>query len=256
MASYRCFRCGRELSAIDSVNNGVGPVCAAKRSAALDADLKTSRENRACHHGFTCYAPDHGLTTIGRFVHRFMAMADQTGLPNDLRDEAMTLTRKYVDALGLKRKRVEVPVIEVPPFGDPQSLRDLNLPIEHTPHGDSVKMPHDYEEQYRRLKLRDCAVCPFGLDCRKPGQAVAAIWNLLSLMRYKVEPFLKRNRDSGALGWEWDGLIYQALANSLGVLGLDDDERDIMDIVEEERKQKNTKRNKRSRVHAAGVSMW
>lgn len=256
MPNYRCFRCGRELSAVESVNNGIGPICAAKRSAAIDADQKLSRENSACHQGFTCYAPAHGMTTIGRFVQRFMALADQTSLPNEWRDEAMKLTRQYVDALGLKRPRVEVPVIDVPPFGDPQAMRDLNLPIEHTPHGDAIKMPHDYEEQYRRLKLRACAVCPFGLACREPGKAVAAIWNLLSLMRYQVEPYLKHNRDAGAWGWEWDGLIYQALANSLDVLGLDDDGRDIMAIVDEERSKKNTKRGKRSRVHAAGVSMW
>jgi hypothetical protein len=254
MASYRCFRCGRELSAEQSVNNGIGPVCASKRREQLDADQKLSRENKACHHGFTCYAPEHGLTTIGRFMHRFMAMADQTDLPNELRKEASALVRQYIDGLGLKRQHVEVPVIEVPPFGDLQAIRELDLPIEHTPHGDSIKMPYDYEDQYRRLKLRACAVCPFGLDCNEPGKAVAAVWNLLSLMRYQVEPFIHRNRNSGAWGWGWDTLAYQHLANSLEVLGLDEDGSEIMDIVKEQKEQKNSKRNRRRA--AASASMW
>jgi hypothetical protein len=109
MPAYRCFRCGRELSAEQSVKNGIGPICAAKRSAALDADRELSKQNSTCHHGFTCYAPDHGLTTIGRFLNRFMTLADQTGLPNELRAEASALVRQYIDALGLKRKPVEVP---------------------------------------------------------------------------------------------------------------------------------------------------
>ncbi len=256
MPSYRCFRCGRALSAEQSVNNGIGPICAAKRREQLDADRQLSRENTTCHHGFTCYAPDHGLTTISRFMHRFMALADQTKLPNDLRKEASTLVRQYIDALGLKRPPVEVPVVDVPAFGDAQTMRDLNLPIERTAYGLSIKMPIDYEDQYRRKQLCKMQVCPFGLDCREPGKAVAAVWNLLSLMRYQVEPWLKQNRDSGAWGWEWDSLLYQHLANSLDVLGLDDDGRDILDIVKEQREHKNAKRGRRSKAPALTASMW
>lgn len=254
MPTYRCFRCGRELSAEQSVRNGIGPICSSRRSAELDAEQKLSKANSTCHHGFTCYAPGHGLTTISRFLHRFMVLADQVNLPNDLRAEASTLVRQYIDALGLKRKPVEVPAIEVPSFGDLAAIRELGLPVEQGPFGASVKMPADYEDQYHHKQLCKMAVCPFGLDCREPGQAVAAVWNLLSLMRYQVEPWLKRNRDAGAWGWEWDSLIYQALANSLDVLGLDDDGRDIQDIVEQQRQKKAGRKSRRKASLTS--SMW
>lgn len=255
MTAYRCFRCGRELSNEISVQNGIGPICASKRKAELDADQQLSRENSTCHHGFTCFAPEHGLTTIGRFIHRFHTLAEQTDLPNELVDETTTLTRQYIDALGLYRPQVDVPDIDVPIFGDAEAIRDLNLPIGRGPFGASVKMPPNYEDQYRRLKLRECKVCPFGLDCREPGAAVAAIWNLLSLMRYQVEPWLTHNRDAGAYGWEWDLQIYQDLANCLDVLGLDDDGRDIQDIAHAQH-DKRFAQSKRYKSAAKNATLW
>ncbi len=264
MSSYRCFRCGRALSNETSVANGIGPICAAKRHSEVGADRRLSLENSQCHHGFNCYAPEHGATTIGRFHHRFNAMAEQVGLPGALVDEIESLIRQYLDALGLSRDAVEVPRIDVPPFGDRQAMIELRLPIERGPFGPSVKMPTDYDDQYRRLKLRECAVCPFSLDCREPGKAVAAIWNILSIMRYDVEPWLKRaslplsrggrGGDGGsALGWEWDQMIYQHLANSLEVLGLYDDGQDIQDIARAQHDKRFAKRAKHAALNAA---MW
>lgn len=251
MSGYRCFRCGRELSNELSVRNGIGPICSKRRQLELDADQRLSEENRTCHQGFTCYAPEHGHTTISRFASRFHALAEQTGLPGTLVEEVEKLTRQYIDALGLDRAAVEVPHIDVPIFGDPQAMRDLHLPIVQGPFGASVRMPGDYEEQYRRLKLSACAICPFGLDCREPGKAVAAIWNILSIMRYDVEPWLRRNRDAGAYGWEWDTQLYQGLANSLEVLGLLDDGRDIQDIARAQHDKRFSKRAKRAATSAA-----
>ncbi len=258
MSSYRCFRCGRELSAAESVNAGIGPICRAKRSAGMDVDQKLSQDNKTCYRGYHCYAPDHGLTTIGRFVNRFMALAEQTGLPREIVSEVMALTRQYIDALGLKRKPVEVPEIDVPPFGNLQAMSDLRLPVEQGPFGSSVKMPVNYDDQYRWIKLRQCQVCPFGLDCREPSQAVSAVWNILSIMRYEVEPWLARSlsrRDGGGQGWgwQWDSLLYQHLANSLEVLGLTDDGQDIQDIVAEQRKPK---RQRGRKAHPAAIAMW
>ncbi len=253
MSSYRCFRCGRELSAAESIDAGIGPICRARHSQELNANQKQSLENKTCHQGFHCYAPDHGLVTIGRFVNRFMALAEQTGLPREIVSEVMPLMRQYIDALGLKRKPVEVPDIAIPHFGDHQAIRDLNLPIEQGPFGPSVKLPVDYDEQYRWIKLSECQVCPFGLDCREPAKAVSAVWNILSIMRYQVEPWLHRNHDAGAWGWAWDTMLYQHLANSLEVLGLIDDGQDIQDIVAEQRKPK---RQRGRKAHPAAIAMW
>ena len=67
---------------------------------------------------------------------------------------------------------------------------------------------------------------PFGLDCREPSRAVSVVWQLASIMRDQIEPHL-RGADSG---WSWDNLIYQHLANTLEVLGLNDEGEDIKAI--------------------------
>ncbi len=95
-------------------------------------------------------------------------------------------------------------------------------------------MPTDHDEQYRHIKLRALGVCPFGLDCRDPNQAVGVVWRLLSLMRHQVEPLLLTEESSG---WSWDSLTYQHLANTLELLGCNDDARDIENIVREERQR-------------------
>lgn len=229
--AYRCFRCGRDLSNEVSVELGIGPICRQKRAADEAREDKQRQLNLRCHHDFTCYAPDHAGATLSRFVDRFGAMADQCGLaPRQIADVA-GLVSEARHALGLLRPRVQVPEVEVPIFGM-HTVGVLNLPLTRGPHGASYAMPYDHDDQYRRIELRAVKVCPFGLDCREPDKAVRALWRVLSILRYEVEPLLATEDNHG---WAWDRLMYQRLWNTFEVLGLDDDARDIRAIVDEQR---------------------
>lgn len=232
----RCFRCGRPLSNHVSVQAGIGPICRAKRETDLDAEEMQRQKNLECHYGFTCYNPQHSGTTLARFLRRFNAMADQTGVQGSIRAEVVAQCEHFADALGLNRDEVSVPSIDVPMFGR-ETIAALNIPLKNQPGVGSVySMPVDHDEQYCHIQLRAMGVCPYGLDCRDPRQAVGAVWSLLSLMRYQVEPLLLTDE---RCGWSWDRLLYQYLANTLQVLGLHDDAQDIEDIVQEQAEKPN-----------------
>jgi len=231
MRSYRCFRCGRELSNEVSVQAGIGPICRGKVRAEEKAEERQRKANLMCHQGFVCMAPDHASTTLARFVHRFECIARAIGEPcNALLSEVQSIAADARDALGLDRPEVKLPEVQVPMFG-PQTIGVLGLPPEKGPLGVSYKMPYDHDEQFRHIQLRCEKLCPFGLDCRDPRRAEQDVWRLLSIMRYQIEPMLATEEHCG---WSWDRLLYQALWNTLECLGLEEDARDIQQIVERE----------------------
>lgn len=233
MTAHRCFRCGRELSNHTSVEAGIGPVCRGRRAHEQDAERRRRDENLRCHHGFVCSNPAHAGTTIWRFHHRFGLVA-QSGIPLPVHRQVGLLVTEFLDVLGLDRSHVPVPTIDVPLFG-PETITALGLLARPSPFGGTCcEMPVDHDEQYRHIKLREMQVCPFGLDCCDPERAVAIIWQLLSLMRYEVEPALLT---ADSCEWSWEPPLYQALANTLELLGLHDDAQEVEDIVREQRHQ-------------------
>lgn len=234
--SYRCFRCGRDLSNETSVELGIGPICRGKRAAEESAEDQQRKSNLTCHKGFTCYAPDHAGTLIGHFIHRFNALVDQTDPVKlaPLAAEIIQLITAAGAALGLDRPRVPVPDIKVPVFGQ-ATIGLLGIPARRAPSGGmSWAMPADHDDQFRRICLRIDQVCPFGLDCQQPERAVQNIWRVLSILRYDLEPQLATEDHCG---WAWDRLLYQHLWNVLEVLGCEDDARDIQAIVEAQASQ-------------------
>lgn len=231
MRSYRCFRCGRELSNEVSVQAGIGPICRSKQHTEEAAEDRKRKENLTCHQDYCCMAPDHAGTTLGRFINRFEHAVRGIGEPGvALLADVRGLVADARDALGLDRPEVKLPTIDVPIFG-PQTISVLGIPPSQGPFGVSYKMPVDHDEQFRHIQLRIDRLCPFGLDCRDPRRAEQDVWRLLSIMRYQVEPLLA-TEDS--CGWSWDRLLYQALWNTLECLGLEEDARDIQQIVERE----------------------
>jgi hypothetical protein len=239
-----CRRCGRSLTNPKSIEVGIGPVCRARSRRVEQTEDAQRKENLKCHHGVVCYAPDHASTTIHRFLHRFTAMAEQTSLPDQIRVTVGALVEQFRDALGLNRDNVPVPEVDVPRFG-PETIAALGIPAQPSPFGGvAYAMPIDHDEQYRRRKLRQAGVCPFGLDCRDPGQAVSTVWRLVTILCEQVEPIL-REVDSA---WSWDSALYQHLANSLEVLGLNGEGEDIR-AISATAKRKRTTRSTRRNAH-------
>jgi len=251
--SIQCSRCKRSLTNPDSIREGMGPVCRARNKSVEKAEDAQRQDNLKCHHGFVCYAPDHAATTIARFARRFEAMAEQTGLPDQIRATVAARVEEFRTALGLNRDAVPVPEIDVPHFGL-ETIGALGIPAQASPFGGvSYAMPIDHDEQYRRLMLRKEGICPFGLDCREPNRAVSVVWQLVSILRdqacpesnRRVEPFL-RGADSG---WAWDTMLCQHLSNTLEVLGLDDEGRDIRDIPATAKRTRNARSTRRNIHH-------
>jgi len=227
MPSYRCFRCGRDLSNEKSIEVGIGPICRTKHSVEEAAEDRQRKKNLTCHKGFVCWAPDHVATVLSRFINRYTGLAANAALPQTLTDEIAGLVGEVRDALGLNLPRVQVPKIDVPMFGE-KTIGVLGIPPRKGPLGVSFAMPVDHDEQFRRIGLRFDRICPFGLDCQDPDKAVDAVWRLLSVMRYQVEPLLATEDNCD---WAWDLLLYQHLGNVLECLGLNDDAADINQIV-------------------------
>lgn len=221
----RCSRCGKELTDPDSVAAGMGPDCRARADMAQD---ESREQNLRCHKGMVCYAPKHAGTTIDRFWNRFSAMADQVSLlSRDSVSHIASLVEQFKDTLGLNRDSVPVPEIDVPMFGR-ETIGKLGIQGEDLIDGTrGYAMPVDHDEQYRCVELRRMEICPFGLDCRDPGRAVALIGIIAAHMERDVEPELVFTHSE----WAWDRLMYQSLANSLEVLGMTAEGAEIMDMV-------------------------
>lgn len=239
MSGNTCFKCGRALSDPDSVEKGIGPICAARRDEDLTAEEVNRRENLRCYRGFCCACPEHAGTLMMRFLNRFQAMAVQTGLLLETTVQVIQATAEFADCLGLLRERAPVPEIEAPMFGR-ETICELGISPEQRNGLTSYAMPPDHDAQYRHKKLRALNICPFGLDCRDPMRARSLVWRLLSIMRYEVEPQIART------GWGWDRLMYQNLANIFEVMGEPEEARDIAGVVDEQHRKKESKRRQQS----------
>lgn len=209
------------------------PFCYAKEErGGTDIEETRRRKNLECHHGFTCYNPQHTHVTLARFQRRLAAMADQTALPNEIRNHTAGLCAQFVDALGLDRDATQVPQVTVPPFSM-ETIAALDLPPRQAPGGGTCySVPANYDEQYRRIKLRELRACPFGLDCRDPERAVSLVWQLFSIMRYQVEPLLATEDNCE---WAWDRQLYQALGGTLELMGMDAAGQEIQKVVDSQR---------------------
>lgn len=233
--THRCFKCERPLFNPQSVQRGIGPICHAKQEREMDAEAAQRQRNLTCHNGLVCFNPEHAGTTMQRFLSRFNTIQKNAGLPADLVERVCRLTTEFADVFGLDRENLPVPEINVPMFGA-ESIEKLKLPKRRDIRGgracDVVSMPFDHDEQYRRVALREMRICPFGLDCRDPKRGVAVVWELLSILRYQMEPRLLTET---GIDWSWDQRLYEGLAGTLDVLGLYDDAEDVRDTVSEQR---------------------
>lgn len=230
----RCYACHRELTNPTSVSLGIGPVCRAKRRREADAQERLDREASKCHFGFVCYNPEHVLTLVIRLTRSLESWPgllkqerEMAGLEFEQEQVAEICrrvdddTRIIIDCLGLNRDRVEVPEIEQADLQTMlQTTGHLGNPANEVEPG-VYRVPPDIQRQYTRTKLRELKVCPYGLDCRDPNRAVAAVYMILSTLRHEVEP-LFRNTTWGGLAAANDQ-PYWHLANILQVLGLDDE---------------------------------
>lgn len=224
----KCYRCSRPLTAETSLRFGIGPICRAKAREKLAAEDQRSRENKRCHHGFVCSHPDHIKTVLGRFLGRFQAMSRTEVAAYNQSGRVQILVSQIASCLGLDRPRVAIPEIDVPDSSFETLVMDLKLPpVESKSGGLSVAIPSDYEEQMTRRSLRDHQICPFGLDCQQPGKAFSLVWELISLLRFDVEPHLTRHS-----GWRWDHLVYQGLADIFTLMGELSDSYVVMEVVD------------------------
>ncbi len=199
MTSFRCFRCGRELMNATSVQHGIGPICRARQECELAAEEARRQENLRCHQSFVCYYPEHAGTTIARFSHRFMALAEQAHIPSNTQTDVEKLVAEFCGALGLNRPRVDVPRVEVPAFGR-ETIEALGVPPKIESGYASYALSTDHGDQCRHIKLRALGVCPFGLDCRDPNQAVGVVWRLLSIMPIRLSRYCSRKSRTAGRG--------------------------------------------------------
>lgn len=201
-----CYACGKQLTNPESIRFGIGPICRAKRQREKDEQEEITK----CHFGFNCQYPEHIRVVLQRLwtsVENWQTWLireyDLDGTEVDpalLHNFKKDISCNFVtisDALGLERKRVDIP--------------------------DNIGKYIDLlnKQSHRAAFLREIHICPSGLDCQDPHGAVAAVYRILNIIRFNVDPLFRKTRYGGIA--VADERAFRHLANILQIMGLNDE---------------------------------
>ena len=161
----RCGRCGKPLKNQESVKVGVGPICRKKIEQALEPGMR-------CFHGFSCLpSVDHIPVLLRRARQRYSVY----GIEWD-----GELANTIIDSLGLNREKVEIDISESFEKEKQEFLSQHGI------------MNMEDEIKIKRLVLRKKKMCPYGLDCRDPEEALQSVYGLIqkAIDKMEVQPDL------------------------------------------------------------------